>query len=482
MSVGNTNKGPVPLIGLEIHAQLSTQSKLFCPCSADYFSAAPNSLTCPVCLGYPGTLPSLNRRAVELALRVALALGADVKPTFAFDRKHYFYPDLPKGYQITQARRPLALGGRLTFHGEHGQRTVNVRELHLEEDAGKLIHRPGCTLVDLNRAGVALLEIVTEPELRSPGEAKECLRALRTLLRHLRVSSGDMEKGALRCDANVSLSAGGATLGTKTEIKNMNSTRAVERALSAEAARQRELLSRGERVEEETYGWDEDRGTVVLQRTKQQAAQYRYFPEPDLPPVRLSPEFLQKVKREMPELPWVRRERWRREWGLGDREADSLLSDPERAEYFERVVAGGVSPPRAANWILTELLRLWTDGGAPVPAGAMADLINAVETGEISRTKGKQLLERAATTDADLTQLLSGDEVKKIVDRETLAKLAQEAIEAKLQAAEDYRSGRTQALGVLVGQAMKRSHGRADAAQLAELLRELLDSPSSPEA
>ncbi|MFO8034081.1 MAG: Asp-tRNA(Asn)/Glu-tRNA(Gln) amidotransferase subunit GatB [Candidatus Bipolaricaulota bacterium] len=469
-------------IGLEIHVQLATKSKLFCGCSAEYFGAAPNSLTCPVCLGLPGTLPVLNRRAVELTLRLALALGSEVQPISSFDRKSYFYPDLPKGYQITQKQRPLALGGALSFPGEAGEETVCVGELHLEEDAGKLIHAGDRTLVDLNRSGIALLEIVTEPDLRSPHDARVFVQTLRMLLRHLKVSSGEMDKGALRCDANVSLVPDGGPPGCKTEIKNMNSTRAVERALAAEAERQWDVLSRGQPVEHATYGWDEARGTVVLQRTKEEAANYRHFPEPDLPPLEISSELVRLMQGELPELPQARLERWNRELGLSGKEGQALIAEPERGEYFEEVVAACDSPREAANWLLTELLPLWTGIKPPVPAAGLGTLIRAVNDGVLSRTTGKSLLEQAVTTGADLEQLVGSEEVRQLSDTASLTKLAQETISSHPQAAADYRSGRTQALGFLVGQAMRKVQGRADAARLRKLLARLLDEGADPPA
>jgi aspartyl-tRNA(Asn)/glutamyl-tRNA(Gln) amidotransferase subunit B len=298
-------------IGLEIHVQLLTRTKLFCSCRADYFTAPPNTLTCPVCLGLPGALPVLNKRAVELALRVALALGAQVQKTSQFDRKNYFYPDLPKGYQITQREVPLALGGTVPFKVEGQTKIVRLREMHLEEDAGKLIHTGAKTLIDFNRSGVPLVEIVTEPDLRSPREARDFLRTLRTLLRHLRVSNADMEKGELRCDANVSLMVDGQ-LGIKTEIKNLNSFRAVEKAISAAIEYQQEKVSRGEQIEQVTFGWDDSRGELVVQRVKEEAHDYRYFPDPDLVPLEIPSAWLEEIRVKMPELPWEREARWLR--------------------------------------------------------------------------------------------------------------------------------------------------------------------------
>ncbi len=474
----NARKGNSPHIGLEVHAQLLTKSKLFCGCSAAYFGAAPNTLTCPVCLAYPGTLPALNRRAVELALRLAVALGAQVQPISWFDRKSYFYPDLPKGYQITQRARPLARGGALAFAGQEGEVAVRIRELHLEEDAGKLVHRPERTLVDFNRAGVALVEVVTEPDLRSPQDARAFVQTLRTLLKHLQVCSADMEKGALRCDANVSLGPPGGPLGNRTEVKNMNSTRALERALISEVARQRALLSCGQSVQQATYGWDEASGTVVLQRAKEQPENYRYFPEPDLPPLEIKGELVDKLKRELPELPQARLERWRREWGLARGEGQALLEDPGWAAYFEEVAAACRSPREAASWVLSEVLRLWVGAKPPVAARDLGELIRAVGAGHISRTTGKALLEEAVATAVPLHDLMNSRDVRQLSDPGSLAQLARETISAHPQAVADYCGGRTQALGFLVGQAMRKVKGRADAARLGELLQALLECGS----
>ncbi len=467
-------------IGLEIHVQLATQSKLFCGCSADYFDAPPNSLTCPVCLGHPGTLPVLNRRAVELALRVALALGAQVPPVAAFDRKSYFYPDLPKGYQITQQERPLARGGSFAFTGPQGEMSVRIARLHLEEDAGKLIHARDLTLIDLNRAGVPLVEIVTEPDLRSPGDARACVQGLRTLLRHLRVSSGDLDKGALRCDANLSLRTASGALGTKTEIKNMNSTRSVERALVCEIGRQQALIASGEHVRSATLGWDEARGTVVLQRQKEEAHDYRYLPEPDLPPLAITQGLLSHVRGELPEFPRARLARWARDFGVTGEEAQALIAEPERADYFEAVAAACTDPCQAAHWTLTELLRYWRDAVPPLPPAALARLVEAVHRGDVTRATAKQILENVITLGADLDACLSASDRRLLRDETALRELAQDVLAAHPQAAHDYRAGRTQAMGFLVGQAMQRSEGRADARCLREFLLQLLsDTPPS---
>lgn len=462
------------IIGLEIHVQLLTRTKLFCSCRADYFAAPPNSLTCPVCLGLPGALPVLNKKAVEYALRVALALGAKIQEVSQFDRKNYFYPDLPKGYQITQRDVPLALGGTLSFKVEGQTKSVRIRELHLEEDAGKLIHLADKTLIDFNRCGVPLVEIVTEPDIRSPREAREFLRALRTLLRHLRVSNADMEKGELRCDANVSIAEPGR-VGTKTEIKNLNSFRAVERALAAAVEYQREKLRQGERIEQVTFGWDDATDELVVQRVKEEAHDYRYFPDPDLVPLVISSEWLDKVKADMPELPWERAARWAKDFGVPEREAEALLSEPTRADFFEQVAKAIPNPKAAVGWVLSELWPYWTDENPPVSLADFVLLIRKVEEGTLTRTKAKELLEQAATGGGNLAALIDAAQGQLLRDEESLKALAAEVIAANPQALADYRAGKTQALGFLVGQAMKKAQGRADPKRLAQIIQELLN-------
>jgi len=463
------------VIGLEIHVQLATKTKLFCSCSTDYFTAPPNTLTCPVCLGMPGALPVLNKKAVELALRVSLALNARVQEFSRFDRKNYFYPDLPKGYQITQREYPLAVGGALSFRVDGEARTVRIREMHLEEDAGKLIHTGDGALVDMNRCGVPLIEIVTEPDIQSPKEAREFLRTLRMLLRHLGVSNADMEKGELRCDANISVSTDGK-LGTKTEIKNLNSFRAVERALAAEEERQRELLSGGGTVEQVTFGWDEHAGKLVLQRSKEEAHDYRYFPEPDLVPLVVSREWLEQVRAGMPELPWEREERFVREYGLSPKEVGVLMEEPARADYFEAVARACGSPQDAAGWVLSEVLRYWKDDSPPISVEALTELIEAVREGKISRTNAKEVLEEAIATGRAPMEIVEERGLSLLADEEELRRLAQEVIRENPKAVEDFRAGKKGAIGFLVGQAMRKTGGRADAKKLSEIFLEILGS------
>ncbi len=473
-----------PVIGLEVHVQLATRTKIFCRC-ANRFGAAPNTLICPVCLGYPGTLPVLNREAVDLAVRLALALGCAVAPVSVFARKNYFYADLPKGYQISQYDRPLARDGRLPL-AEPG-REVRIHRLHLEEDAGKLLHEApggaplaGTSLVDFNRCGVPLVEIVSEPELASSAEAEDYLRTLHQVLLYTGTSDGNMEAGSLRCDANVSLRRPGAAgLGTKTEIKNLNSFRNVARALEVEIERQAERLDAGLAVEHETRGFDAERGATFPLRGKEEAHDYRYFPEPDLPPLALAPERVAALARALPEMPWARRARFVSAWGLAEADARDLAVTPELADYFERAVAAAPGAPRAvANWVRNEVLRELKERGEPVTAAIAPErlgaLLTLVETDELSASAAKTVLgeiwasgeqPRAATVRLGLAQ---------VSDEGRLAAWVAEVIAAHPQQVEQLRGGREQVLGFLTGQVMKRSAGRAAPQKVQELLRRAL--------
>jgi aspartyl-tRNA(Asn)/glutamyl-tRNA(Gln) amidotransferase subunit B len=466
------------VIGLEVHAQLATRTKLFCACRADYFQAPPNSHGCPVCLGMPGALPVLNASAIEYALKAALALHCEIPERSKFDRKNYFYPDLPKGYQISQYDEPLALGGHLDLElPDHETKRIRLRRLHLEEDAGKLIHEPdGRSLVDINRCGVPLIEIVTEPDLASPEEAAEFMRQLRQVLRYTGVASGDMEKGELRCDANISISLDGK-LGTKTEIKNMNSFRAVEEALRYEERRQRDLLTSGEKILPQTFGWNPETGRVEPQRTKEEAEDYRYFPDPDLVPVVVDSAWKKRLVRELPELPAQKRLRWKEVFQLPAYDIGVLTEEREIAEYFEAVVQEFGKPKIVSNWMMTELLRLLKgspDSGIRIAPKDFAHVLQKVEGGSINRNTGKEVIEEAFKTGQSPQSIIEQKGLAQISDEATLLTLADQVIAEQAQAVADFRSGNEKVLGYLVGQLMAKTKGRANPQLAAKVLRERL--------
>ncbi|MCR4404428.1 MAG: Asp-tRNA(Asn)/Glu-tRNA(Gln) amidotransferase subunit GatB [Candidatus Acetothermia bacterium] len=458
------------VIGLEIHVQLKTETKLFCGCLADS-AGPPNSRTCPVCLGMPGALPVPNKRAVELAIRAALAFHCAVHASSTFARKNYFYPDLPKGYQISQYDEPLASGGWLELEG----RRIGLRRLHLEEDAAKLVHtEDGRTLVDFNRAGVPLIEIVTAPEIRSPKEARALLQAVRRTLRYIGVSDCDMEEGQLRCDANISLRQEGSRAGTRTEIKNLNSLKALEEALAYEEARQRALLEAGEEVEQQTLTWDAAAGRTIPIRSKEEAEDYRYFPEPDLPPLLIGSEWLDEIRRGLPELPEARRRRWRAEYGLPEYDIEVLTEEREIADYFEAVVRLYPRPKEVSNWMMTELLRLAKEGEIRLGPADFAQILRLVGEGKLNRAAGKGLLEEAFRTGRSPEELLAERDLLQISDAAELSGAVSAVLAENPQAVADYRGGREQALSFLLGQVMRKTEGKADPKLARALLLERL--------
>jgi len=455
------------VIGLECHVQLQTRSKIFSGPSAA-FGAPPNSEIDPVSLGLPGVLPVLNRRAVEFALRMAIATGCEVRRRSRFARKHYFYPDLPKGFQISQYDEPLAQGGAVEFLLAGEKRRVRLTRIHMEEDAGKNLHGLDGSGVDYNRAGVPLIEVVSEPDIRSAEEAGEYLRALRQLVRYLGICDGNMEEGSLRCDANVSVRPRGQPkLGTKAELKNINSFKFVEEAISFEISRQIRVLERGERVVQETRLWDSDAKQSHAMRSKEEAHDYRYFPEPDLPPLVVDEAWIERVTGELPELPLARRARFLA-LGLSDYDAGVLTAERDVADFFDAVVDGGAAPKKAANWIMTE-----TDSRR-VPAEHLADLIKLIDAGTISGRIAKDVLVKMAA---------SGDSAQAIVEREGLVQVSdagaieaavREIVAANPKQVEQYRAGKTQVLGFFVGQVMKKMQGKANPGLVNEILRRLL--------
>ena len=467
------------VVGLEVHVQLKTRTKVFCDCSTD-FGAPPNSNTCPVCLGLPGPLPVLNQRAVELAARSALALGCTLHSRSIFARKHYFYPDLPKGYQISQYDQPLATAGELRFTTgpEREPRRVAITRVHMEEDAGKSIHDryPHASAIDLNRAGVPLIEIVSEPDLRSSGEARDYLRELKLILEYLEVSDANMEEGSLRVDANISTREQGANaLGTKTEIKNMNSFSAVERALDAEFARQSALLTRGERVVQQTMLWDAARNQIRPARSKEESHDYRYFPDPDLPPLVLTDASIASITAEIPELPAARRERLRTTFALGAQDIDVLTSGRALADYYEAVAAGHSDAKAAAAWVIGDVLAALNHerislAELRVEPAALGRLLDLVRDGRLSRNAAKQVF---------ATMRATGEPALRIAEREGLLQVSDDAaLEGWIDSvwsrhsaeAQRFAAGEQKLLGVLVGLVMKESKGRADPKRVNQLL------------
>jgi len=470
-----------PVIGLEIHAQLQTRTKIFCGCSTA-FGAPPNSQTCPVCLGLPGGLPVLNRAAVDYAIKAALALGCEVQPLSIFARKNYFYPDLPKGYQISQYERPLALGGGLELSVGGGTVHVGLTRIHMEEDAGKSLHEgffdSGTkTHVDFNRSGVPLIEIVSEPDMRSAAEAAEFFERLRDLLVWLGVNDGNMEEGSLRCDANVSVRpVGQQAFGTKAEVKNLNSFRYLQKALEYEIARQIDLVDGGGRVIQETRLWDSDAGRTVSMRSKEEAHDYRYFPEPDLPPVVVDDARVAAVRETMPELPEARRLRFIAAYGLPEYDAGVLTQSAALAEYFEQVAVASKSPKAASNWVMGELLRTIKDRGVEVQAvplapRALAGLIALVEKGTISSTVAKDVFGKMYESGRSADEIVSADGLAQNSDETSLLAIVRDVIAGHADAAAQYRSGKSQTFGFLVGQVMKGSAGKANPKLASELLR-----------
>lgn len=469
------------VIGLEVHAQLKTSTKLFCGCSADYFGKAPNTQTCPVCLGLPGALPVLNRQALEYTLRVGLALQCAIPPESRFDRKNYFYPDLPKGYQISQYAAPVCVAGHLDFEFEGNAHRVGIHRVHLEEDAGKLVHAAGGqTQVDLNRAGIPLLEIVTEPDLRSPAQASAFIKALRQLLRYLHVCDGDLEKGSLRCDANISLTRDVRALGTKSEVKNMNSFKAIEDALNYEQARQAALLSAGKKVEQETRGWDAQSNTTVPQRAKEESDDYRYFPEPDLLPVRVHAQWLAAVQQTMPATPAQQRERFATVFGLPAYDIGVLTEEPEVARYFEAVTQRFPKPKEVSNWIMGQMLQLLREHQSRrVRPEDFAEVLALLERGDINRNTAKAVIESAFSSGRSPKDIIREQGLSQISDSDLLRQLVNQVVAENGVEVERYRSGKAGLMGWFVGQVMAKSGGKANPQLVRKFLEEALGAPNS---
>jgi len=476
------------VIGLEVHSQLLTKSKMFCSCSTDYAYAAPNTHVCPICMGMPGVLPVINEQAVAYTIMTALALNCEIPTYSKFDRKNYPYPDLMKGYQISQYDIPLSKNGYLTIEHDGQIKRIGITRVHLEEDTARLLHHEGYSLVDINRSGTPLMEIVSEPDMRSPEEARLYMQKLREILVYLGVSSGRMEEGSLRCDANISVRPRGQQkLGVKTEIKNMNSFRSVERALAYEAHRQIELLGNGQPIHQETRGWVETKGITVAQRSKEYAHDYRYFPEPDLPPLLISRAWVEELRAQLPELPDARRARYMDDYGLSVQDANVLTEDKTLGDYFEQVVAVSQTSDRkarakaAANLVLNDVVRLLKANSisiqeSPLSAAASANLLDLLDKERITGKQAKEVLEEAFVSGKmpDVIVKEKGIEPP-ISDQSALERIIEEVIANNPKAARDYRAGKTNALQALIGQVMKQTRGQAKADSVRTILIAKLD-------
>lgn len=465
-----------PVIGLEVHAQLKTASKVFCACSTA-FGAAPNTQVCPVCLGMPGVLPVLNKKVVEFTLRLALAIESKIATRSVFARKNYFYPDLPKGYQISQYELPLAQGGQIEIQTEAGAKKISLTRIHIEEDAGKLIHdevKP-LSYVDMNRCGVPLIEIVSEPDIRSPEEAVAYLKALRELVRYLGICDGNMEEGSFRCDANVSIRPlGQKEFGTRTEVKNMNSFRAVQRALDFEIRRQRAILESGGQVVQETRLWDSARNETFSMRGKEEAHDYRYFPDPDLIPIEVDQAWIEKIKSELPELPWQKRQRFVAEYGLPAYDAQVLTASKQVADYFETAAKICGNPKAASNWIMTEVLAALKNeddlAGLKVSAEDLGELIKMIDQQVISGKIAKEVFETMAQTGQSAEEIVASKGLKQISDQVALETLIDQVLAENPDNVERYKAGKKKLLGFFVGQVMAKTKGQANPKLVNEIL------------
>jgi aspartyl-tRNA(Asn)/glutamyl-tRNA(Gln) amidotransferase subunit B len=470
-----------PVIGLEVHCQLLTQSKIFCGCSTA-FGAEPNRNTCPVCLGMPGVLPVLNQRVVEFAVRTGLALECTIRPTSVWSRKNYFYPDLPKGYQITQYDQPICEHGRLVIDTPNGEKVITVRRIHMEEDAGKNVHdaAEGQSLVDLNRAGVPLLEIVSDPDLRDADEAVEYLKSLRDVLMYLGVNDGNMEEGSLRCDANVSvMPKGSTTYGQRCELKNLNSFRFLKQAIEYEIYRQVEVIESGGKVVQETRLWDVNKAVTRSMRSKEEAHDYRYFPEPDLPPLHVGAEAIDAAARALPELPRAKLTRFTRQYGLPAYDARILTAERPLADFFEACAAHYPDYKKLSNWFLGELMRLLKEEGTPLSAlrftpAQLAELLGAVDKGTISANAGKDVLGEMFRTGKAPADVIAEKGLAQVSDTGAIEAVVDDILAKNAGEAEKYRAGKKQVFGFFVGQVMRAMKGKGNPALVNELLKKKL--------
>lgn len=475
------------VIGLEVHTELQTTTKIFCSCRTS-FGADPNTNVCPVCLGLPGVLPVLNKKVLEYAVRAGLALNCEISRFSKFDRKNYYYPDLPKNFQTSQFDLPICEHGYLDVEVDGEKRRIRITRAHMEEDAGKLVHHgtsitdSDYSLVDYNRTGTPLLEIVSEPDMRSAKEAVAYMEKMRAILQYVGISDCRMEEGSLRCDANVSVRpVGQKELGTKTEIKNINSFKGVERAIEYEAMRQAELLEDGGKVVQETRTWDEKEGVTKSMRTKEEANDYRYFPEPDLVPFTVSDEYIENIRKSLPELPDARKERYMKEFGLSSEDAVFMTNDKATADYFEAVVAAGADPKAAVNWLMGEFASQLSNDGieidkAPVSAENLAALLKLISKGTISGKIAKKVFATMWKEGGNPDDIVKAQGLVQISDTAELSKLVDEVVGNNPKAVEDFKAGKKKAVGALVGQIMKATKGKANPRVINELLNKKLQS------
>ena len=471
------------VIGLETHVELSTKTKIFCSCTTE-FGGAPKTHCCPVCMGMPGTLPVVNEKVLEYAVKVGLALDGEITRSCRFDRKNYFYPDLPKAYQISQLYLPIVRNGKLTIHTEAGgEKTIRIHELHMEEDAGKLVHDPWIdqTRCDYNRCGVPLIEIVTEPDFRSGAEVIAYLEKLRSTLQYLGVSDCKMQEGSLRCDVNLSVRPAGSTeLGTRTEMKNLNSFKAIARSIEYEARRQIELLEEGKRVIQETRRWDENKDATFAMRSKENAQDYRYFPEPDIPPLEIGEDYLERLREAQPEMAEAKMARYQSDWGLPAYDAQMLTGQKALADFFEETVALGAPAKQAANWIMGEVMRrLSADGleskDMTFTPKTLARLIESVQTGALNRNTAVKVFDAVFADDADVDAYVKAHGLEQVSDAGLVAGVVDKVLAANPKSIQDFKAGKEKAFGFLVGQVMRELKGQASPQVVNQTIREKLE-------
>lgn len=471
-----------PVIGLEIHAQLLTESKLFCGCSTQ-FGNPPNTNVCPICMGHPGVLPKINKKAIDFAIRMGLATNCTINKYSIFARKNYFYPDLPKGYQISQFELPLCSNGFIEIASSNGKRKIRINRIHLEEDAGKSIHDQGnFTLLDFNRCGVPLIEIVTAPDIRTPEEAGIFLSEIRQIVKYLGICDGNMEEGSLRCDANISIrKKGEERLGTKTEVKNMNSIKNVVNALKAEIARQIELLENNETVIQQTLLWNAEKNIIEPMRSKEESHDYRYFPEPDLPILEIDEVWLEKIKQNLPELPSKRKKRFKEQYNLPEYDIEILTSEKEYADYYESIVQLTKDYKSASNWFMTEILKIINEKKVtlkefPIRPEWIASLINLINNGTISSKIAKKIFSEMLSEPQAPETIIKKKNLTQITDRKTIEKIVEEVLGANSKQVEQYLTGKEKVFAHFVGEIMKITKGKANPALVNEILKEKLNS------